>query len=215
MISVIGGVFGSIFGLKLAEFLPGLAIGLILWGLVSSLMNEGCESLISARETILQIRMPLTTHIFRVVWRNMIITGHNFLILPLLFLVFMKPVSAVALLSVIGLALLVTNLVWMMLMLAVICTRFRDFTQIIQNVTQVLFYATPIIWNKDMLSDKYGTALLDWNLFYHLLSIVREPLLGNYPNTMNWVVAVITAIVGWVIALTFFNRYCKQIPYWL
>ena len=34
MISVIGVVFGSIFGLKLAEFLPGLAIGLIVWGLV-------------------------------------------------------------------------------------------------------------------------------------------------------------------------------------
>ena len=215
MISVIGVVFSSIFGLTLAEFLPGLAIGLIVWGLVSSLMNEGCESLFAAKETILQIRMPLTTHIFRVVWRNVIITGHNFLILPLLFLVSMKPVGVAALLSVIGFGLLVTNLVWMMLIVSVICTRFRDFTQIVQNAMQVLFYVTPIIWNKNVLPEKFGTELLDFNPFYHLLSVVREPLLGNIPSAMNWWVAVIMAIVGWVIALTFFNRYCKKISYWL
>lgn len=215
MISVIGVVFGSIFGLKLAEFLPSLAIGLIVWGLVSSLMNEGGESLFTAKETILQVRMPLTTHIFRVVWRNMIIAGHNFLIIPLLFLVFMKPVGVVALLSVIGFGLLVTNLVWMMLIIAVICTRFRDFTQIVQNFMQVLFYATPIIWNKNMLTEKFGMELLDLNPFYHLLNIVREPLLGNIPSAMNWWVALIMAILGWIIALTFFSRYCKKIPYWL
>ena len=127
----------------------------------------------------------------------------------------MKPIGVVALLSVIGLGLLVINLVWMMLILAVICTRFRDFTQIVQNSMQVLFYVTPIIWNKNMLPEKFGTELLDYNPFYHLLNIVREPLLGNIPSAMNWLVAVIMAIVGWVIALTFFNRYCKKIPYWL
>jgi lipopolysaccharide transport system permease protein len=215
MISVMGVVFGSIFGVKLVEFLPSLAIGLIVWGLVSSLINEGCESFFAAKETILQSRMPLTTHIFRVVWRNMIITGHNILILPLLFLVFMKPIGFAALLSVIGLGLLVANVVWMMLILAVICTRFRDFTQIAQNAMQVLFYITPIIWNENMLHGKIGTDLLDFNPFYHLLSIVREPLLGNVPSATNWLVSVIMAIVGWVFALAFFNRYRKRIPYWL
>ena len=159
--------------------------------------------------------MPHTTHIFRVVWRNIIIAGHNFLILPLLFLVFLKPIGFVALLSVIGLGLLVTNLVWMMLILSVICTRFRDFTQIVQNAIQVLFYVTPIIWNKDLLTGRIGTELLDFNPFYHLLSIVRDPLLGNIPSTTNWLVSVIMAIVGWTIALVFFNRHYNKIPYWL
>jgi lipopolysaccharide transport system permease protein len=215
MISVIGVVFGSIFGLKLAEFLPSVAIGLIVWGLVSGLMNEGGESLFAAKETILQIRMPLTTHIFRVVWRNVIITAHNLLILPFVFLVFMKPVGVVALLSIIGICLLVTNLIWMMLIIAVICTRFRDFVQIVQNAMQVLFYVTPIIWNRDLLPEKFGAELLDLNPFYHLVNIVREPLLGNVPHTTNWWVAVIMAIAGWIIALAFFDRYCKKIPYWL
>jgi homopolymeric O-antigen transport system permease protein len=215
MISVLGIVFGSIFGINQADFLPGLAIGLIVWGLASGLISEGCESLFTAKETILQIKMPQTTHIFRVAWRNMIIAGHNFLILPLLFLVFMKPVGFVALLSIIGLSLLVANAVWMMLILAVICTRFRDFSQIVQNAMQVLFYATPIIWTENMLHGKKGEELLVFNPFYHLLCIVREPLLGNLPSATNWLVAVIMAIVGWIIALAFFNRHYKKIPYWL
>lgn len=215
MISVIGLVFSSIFGLKLADFLPSLAIGLIVWGLISSLLNEGCESFYIAKETILQIKMPLTTHIFRVVWRNIIIAAHNFLILPLLFLIFMRPIGFEALLSVIGLGVLITNLVWMMLILSVLCSRFRDFTQIVQNAMQVLFYATPIIWDKSMLTGKVGSEILNLNPFFHLLSIVRDPLLGSIPSAMNWLVSVIMAIVGWIIALAFFNQYSKKISYWL
>lgn len=215
MISVLGVVFGTLFRVPVAEFLPSLTIGIIVWGLISGLINEGCGSFITAQETILQVRMPLATHILRVVWRNMIITAHNLLILPIVFLIFMKPVNYLALLSLLGLTLLIINMVWMMLILAVICTRFRDFTQIAQNAMQVLFYATPIIWHAEMLPGRYAQVLLNINPFYHLLNIVREPLLGSMPTTVNWVVSIVMAIIGWVFALAFFNRFRKRVPYWL
>lgn len=215
MIAVLGTVFGTLFRAPVTEFLPSLTIGIIVWGLISGLINEGCGSFIAAQEMILQVRVPLTTHILRVVWRNIIISGHNFLILPLLFLLFMKPIGFIALLSIIGLGLLVLNAVWMMLVLAVICTRFRDITQIAQNAMQVLFYATPIIWHADMLPAKIGKDLLNFNPFYHLLSIIREPLLGSMPSAMNWMVSITMAFIGWGFALAFFNRYHKRIPYWL
>lgn len=215
MIAVLGVVFGTLFRTSVAEFLPSLTIGVIIWGFISSLINEGCVSFIVAQDTILQIRMSLATHVFRVVWRNIIITAHNLLILPLLFLVFMKPIGLVALLSIFGLALLVVNVTWMVFILSVICTRFRDFTQIMQNAMQVLFYATPIIWHADMLSQRLGKNLLNLNPFYHLLSIVREPLLGSAPTTMNWMVSIFMAIIGWAIALVFFDRYRRRVPYWL
>lgn len=215
MIAVLGFVFATLFRAPVAEFLPALTVGIIIWGLITGLINEGCGSFISAQETILQVRMPLTTHILRVMWRNLIVTGHNLLILPIVFLIFMKPISLLALLSLIGLVLLIANMVWMMLVLAVVCTRFRDITQIAQNAMQVLFYATPIIWHPDMLPDRYAKFILDFNPFYHLLSIVREPVLGNVPTTLNYVASVAMAIAGWAFALIFFGRYKKRIPYWL
>jgi len=215
MIATLGFVFGTLFRQPMAEMLPYLAIGLIIWGFLTTLVNEGCTSFITAQETILQVRMPLFTHVMRVLWRNTIILGHNLLILPPLFLLFMKPLTPLALWALPGFMLLILNAAWIMLALAVACARFRDLTQIAQNGVQVMFYVTPIIWSAALLPAHAGTALLDFNPFYHLINIVRAPLLGEAPSTLNWTVAALMALIGWVVALAFFGRYHKRIPYWL
>lgn len=215
MITTLGLVFGTLFRQPMAEMLPYLAIGLIVWGFLSTLINEGCTSFIAAQDTILQVRMPLFTHVMRVVWRNIIILAHNLLILPPLFLLFMKPLSPLALWALPGLVLLILNASWIMLALAVACARFRDLTQIAQNGVQVMFYVTPIIWSAALLPAHAGTALLDFNPFYHLINIVRAPLLGEVASILNWTVATLMALVGWVLALAFFGRYHKRIAYWL
>lgn len=215
MLAAIGIVFGSLFRQPMAEFLPYLAIGLIIWGLLSALITDGCTSFISASDTILQLRMPLFTHVMRVVWRNLIILGHNLLILPLLFLFFMKPITWLALLAIPGLALLILNAIWMMIIAAVACARFRDLTQIVQNGMLVLFYVTPIMWTAALLPARVGATMLDFNPFYHLINIIRAPLLGEAPTALNWTVVVSMALLGWVVALAFFGRYRKRIPYWL
>jgi ABC-type polysaccharide/polyol phosphate export permease len=215
LIAALGFIFGTLFDQPMSEFLPYLAIGLIVWGFLSMVINEGCTGFVSAEGIILQVRMPLFTHVMRILWRNIIILGHNLLILPLLFLMFMKPVSPLALLAIPGFALLVFNAAWMMLILAVVCARFRDMTQIVQNVMQVLFYLTPIIWSAAHLPERAGTAMLDFNPFYHLISIVRAPLLGESPTLMNWIFSSLMMLIGWAIALPFFGHYRKRVPYWL
>src|SRR5438445_6358042 len=42
MIGTIGLVFGQIFNSPMREFLPFLAIGMILWTFISSVVTEGC-----------------------------------------------------------------------------------------------------------------------------------------------------------------------------
>jgi ABC-type polysaccharide/polyol phosphate export permease len=215
LITVLGIVFGTLFRQPLAEMLPYLAIGLIVWGFLSTLINEACTAFITAQETILQVRMPLFTHVMRILWRNTIILGHNLLILPLLFLLFMKPLTPLALWGLPGFMLLILNAAWVMLVFAVVCTRFRDVTQIVQNIVQVMFYVTPIIWSTSLLPDHVGTAVLDFNPLYHLINLIRAPLMGEAPSVLNWTVATLMALIGWVAALTLFGHYCKRIPYWL
>jgi ABC-type polysaccharide/polyol phosphate export permease len=215
MIATLGFVFGTLFRQPMAEMLPYLAIGLIIWGFLSTLINEGCSSFIAAQETILQVRMPLFTHVMRVLWRNIIIMAHNLMILPLLFLLLMKPITPLALWALPGFMLLILNSAWLMLALAVACARFRDMTQIAQNGVQVMFYLTPIIWSTALLPAHAGTSLIDFNPFYHLINIVRAPLLGEAPSSLSWTVAILMALFGWTATLAFFGRYYKRIPYWL
>ena len=215
MITVLGIVFGTLFRAPVADFLPNLAVGIVVWGFLSGLITEGCDSFSSVKDTVLEVKMPLSMHILRVVARNVFIFCHNITILPVVFIFFMRPISFEAILSIFGLFLVIVNATWMILFLSVVCTRFRDMTLITQNIMQVMFYATPIIWSADMLPQRFGQDMLNFNPFYHLLAVVREPLLGQSPSTLNWVVPVLMAIIGWMFVLAFFNHYYKRIPYWL
>jgi lipopolysaccharide transport system permease protein len=215
MIASIGLLFGRLFGQPLDEFLPYLAVGQIVWGFLASCVNEGCIAYSSASGIVLQVRIPLFIHVVRVIWRNLIILGHNLLIVPLVFLFFLKPLSPLALLAIPGFLLLLVNVTWMMLIASVVCARFRDVTQIVQNAVQVLFFLTPIMWTAETLQGKVGKLILNLNPFNSLLDIVRSPLLGQYPEMIHWVIAIGLAIFGWIAALWFYGHRLKRLAYWL
>lgn len=215
MILSIGLLFGTLFRQPMAEFLPYLAVGQIVWGVLMMSINEGCTSFSSASGIILQVRMPLSIHVARVLWRNLIIFGHNLLILPFVFLFFLKPVGWIALLALPGFLLFLLNTTWMMLIAAVVCTRFRDVTQIVQNAVQVLYFLTPIMWTAATLQGRVGSLILNLNPFHSFLDIVRSPLLGQYPEPLHWIISGALAIVGWTVALFFYGHRLKRIAYWL
>jgi lipopolysaccharide transport system permease protein len=103
----------------------------------------------------------------------------------------------------------------MVLILAIICARYRDLPQMINSVLQVIFYLTPIMWLPSLLPARAGVYLLDWNPVFHMLEIVRAPLLGQLPSSANWMVAGGMAVAGWIVAVLVFARYKRRIAYWL
>ena len=128
---------------------------------------------------------------------------------------FWVPLPATALLAIVGLVLLMLNLSWMALVLGVFCTRYRDVPQIIANLLQVFFYLTPIIWMPGQIPKRANILLLNANPFFHLMEIVRAPLLGTLPSALNWQVGIVLAIAGWVFTILFCGRFRSRIAYWL
>jgi len=215
MIATIGIVFGQIFKSPMDEFLPFLSAGLILWGFISTVITEGCSGFIAGEAVIKQLPIPLTVHIFRVLWRNLIILAHNIVIFPLVLFAVQKAPTWDVLMAIPGLLLLLLNLSWIAIFLGVICTRYRDIPQIISSFLQVVFYLTPIMWLPSLLPSRAGTYMLDLNPFYHFIQIVRAPLLDQEPSLENWLVSIGIATVGWVLTLALFGRYRRRIAYWL
>ena len=125
MIGTIGIVFSQIFKSPIQEFLPFLAIGMILWSFISSVITEGCTGFIAAEGIIKQLPIPLFVHILRMIWRNTLILAHNIAIFPLVLLAVGKPLSSVALIAIPGLLLALINITWIALALAVICASDR------------------------------------------------------------------------------------------
>lgn len=215
MIACIGVIFGTLFKSPLKEFLPFLSAGLILWGFISSTVMEGTSVLIGAEAIIKQLPIPIFSHIIRMVGRNLIVFFHNLIIFPIVCLCVQKGINWNILYFFPGVVILTLNLLWISLLLAIICTRFRDMTQIVSSLLQIAFYITPIIWMPSLLPARASMMLLDPNPVYHLLAIVREPLLGQAPTITNWLVSIGVFLSGSLVSILLFNKYRARISYWL
>jgi len=215
MIATIGLVFGRIFQSSLDEFLPYLTIGMVLWMFISSTLTEGCLAFINAESVIKQLPIPLFVHVMRVIWRNTIILAHNLVIVPIVFFIFGKTLSLDVLLSVAGFFLLVLNLGWVTLALALFCARYRDMPQIVASLLQVAFYLTPIIWMASMLPAGIRGFYLDFNPLYHLVEIVRAPMLSMEVDINSWLACTIMVLVGWSFSIALYNRCKCKIAYWV
>jgi lipopolysaccharide transport system permease protein len=177
------------------------------------MVNDSCTVFTVAEQIIKQVRLPLTTHVCRLVWRNAIIFAHNALILAFVVLWFGNLTFGNLVAALLGICLLFLTGIWGGLVIGILCTRFRDVPPLIANVMQIAFFVTPILWHREVLKDKVW--LMEWNPIFHLVEIVRAPLIGqSLPGASYAYVAVMTA-GGILFALGMLARYRSRVPYWL
>lgn len=215
MIGCLGLIFGNIFKAPREIFLPFLSVGLIVWSFISSVLMGATSVFADSEGVVKQLPLPLFTHVLRMILRNIIIFFHNLVLIPIVFFCVGKGLSWDVFLFIPGFLLLSLNLAWVALLLGVVCTRFRDITQIIGSILQIAFYVTPIIWLPTMLPGRAAVYVLEPNPFFHLLEIVRGPWLGDAPTYISWLYVVVMLVAGWVFTIVIYNRYKTRIAYWL
>ena len=152
-------------------------------------------------------------YVYRSSWSKLIIFAHNFVIYIGVLIYFRIWPGAVALLAIPGLAIVVLNGTVANLAIGMVSARFRDIPQLIASVVQILFFLTPIFWKPESL--KGHAYIVDFNPFYHLLEIVRAPLLGNWPTQTNYVGALLVTLINVAIAGALFSRFRSRIAYWV
>lgn len=209
----IGLVYGSLFGQTLNEYLPYLAISLVLWNLLTSIVQEGSNAYIHNSAYIRQVDTPKLIYILQVTWRNLLVFFHNSVIILILFMIYGVKKWSVLPLFFPGLLVLAINATWMAALSGLLSARFRDFPQIVASMMQIAFYLTPIMFKPESLT-KYS-YIVDLNPFGYLMNLVRQPLLGERPALHTWMITLFMAIVGWSLAIGLTNRYLKRIPYWV
>ena len=210
----LGILYSNIFGMAIGEYLPYVAINFVIWGLISSLVNEGCNVFLESESYMKNFRLPKSAYVLRVAYRSILMTAHNFLIVPVVLLIFAIPVYPVAILVIPALILIVLNGLWIGLLFGTLSARFRDVPQTVQSVMQVVFFMTPVMFHTKLLSPGVQ-SVLDFNPFAACLAIARDPLLGNMPRAQDVIIAVACLCLGWLIVLPFFGKFRDRIVYWL
>jgi lipopolysaccharide transport system permease protein len=213
-IGAIGVVYSALLKQPIETYIPYLATTYIVWMLLSGIINDSTTAFVQAEGFLRQQALPKTTFILRILVRNFLSFAHNVVVLPFVFVLFGISPSWTWLAALGGL--IVVAIVGFMaaMICAILCTRFRDLPQIIQNVMQVAFFISPVTWRVELLDEPLRRWVL-LNPFAALLQIVSEPILGRMPDLISYASAGLSVLVLAFVAWYLFRRFRQRIVYWL
>src|SRR6516164_6322620 len=179
----------------------------------AGMITEGCSTFYSVQRIIQQVRLSFSLHAYRLVYRNLLILLHNFVIIPIVFAIFPKPVVWLRVFELgPGLVLILLNGVWVSILFGMISARFRDVPPIVASIVQVVFFITPIFWPAAALGEHRWLA--EFNPIYAAIDVMRAPLLGEPTEPHSWLILAIVTVLGCIGTFAFFARFRTRIAYW-
>lgn len=213
-IAAMGPLYGSLFSVNLAHFIPHLSLGMIFWAFIAASVNDSANTFSESAHFMKQIYIPAPIFVLRVMYRQLLILGHNLLIYPVIALLLSLPMNRNILLFFPALMLVTLNLILISLLISILCARFRDMSPILSSIMSLLFFVTPIIWQLEQLPER-RKIFVAWNLFACFLDLLRKPILGGIPAAHEWIIASISAVILFFVALHVYQRTHHRITYWL
>lgn len=206
-------LYGQIFMQPFDRFLRWLCAGFVVWWLFSGMISEGCNLAIEAEQHLRSLAVPIPVLAARMVYRNWIVFLHNAVVVVVM-LVLLRLAPGIEILWIVpGLILLLAIGYFAAVALGPLCLRFRDVQQVIANVLQISFFMTPILWMPSQ--GRVNSAFVERNPLYHMIEVVRAPILGQAPTASDWLYAgtLLAALV--VIALVALTVSRKRLFLWL
>jgi lipopolysaccharide transport system permease protein len=207
LVSSIGFIYANLLGQETKQFIPYLTIGMILWGYLTSSIVDGGNAFVNSEGYIKQISLPIYVYVFRFFVSISLTTLVAMLAYVAVAVIYAVPIGFGTLLALPGLLMVMAASLLLVTIFAHLNARFRDIAHMASVGMQVLFYVTPVIFPADLLRQRTDLALVvNLNPMYHLLEVVRQPLLAGV--AADWhsyaaaslVIAVLAVVAGTVIA---------------
>lgn len=212
-ILAIGPLYSHLLGEPPERFIPYLAMGIITWGLVSSVLLEGAAAFVSAENLVRAVKLPYTVHILRVLQRNLIVFAHNLLaFLPFMLWLGIRPQWS-WLMALPGVGLILLAAIPTSFLLGTLSARFRDLQQIIASIVQLAFFLTPIFWRAELLRGSIWLAEI--NPFHLLLEVVRRPIVEGIPPLHTYVRVFGLILILFLVCAPMFARYRRRLAFWV
>jgi len=212
-IVLLGFIYSKLFHQELAVFLPYIAMGLIIWGFISGTTTEACTAFVENAGIIKQIQLPYSIYAMRMIWRSFIVFLHTVVLIVPIAIFFRMDVGFSSLLAIPGMFLVVLNQIWLAVVIGILATRFRDIGQIVATAMQISMFVTPIMWPVSAIPG--ARFIADVNPFFHLIELVRAPLLGQVVEPLSWIVVLAMCVAGYGLAAIMLTRAHPRLVYWL
>lgn len=178
--SIIGCVYGVLFGVPPRTFLPILFSGLNVWILILGCADGGTQAFLAAEGYLKQTLVNMEIFPARLVLTNFINFLYSIIAYFLIYaFIGTEFFSVKMLLFFPGCIVLFVFLLAVSNITAIFNLIARDYQPFQSIILQGVFYATPIIYLPSMLEEKGYAFIYKLNPFYYFISIIRTPLLGK------------------------------------
>ena len=212
----IGYFFARLQGADPMHFIPHLGLGYLIYRLSSNVITESCSVLPGHSSFILDGHLRLTDFVLRTMAKALFYLAAA---LPIIVVVLcMTPDLqwvgvATALPALIW---VLVNLIWISVSMALLGARFPDVIELTGSIFLFAFILTPILWYADRAppGTVHGT-FMRINPLFHMVEVVRAPMLGEPLENGTLVYLGIMTVVGWVLAIWLYRRSSRFVPIWV
>lgn len=217
----LGALFVGLSSFSTSAFIPHMTIGFVCWTLFGGFLSRGATLFSRNKPLLLQGEVRHTDVILTDLSELVVHFLHQAILIVAVCLFYGTIQGAYALLSLVGLLIVIFNGFWFLVVASILGARYSDLGQLMISVSSIFFLATPIIWMPSApageLTGGRGTVLeiyMNYNPFYHFLEIVRAPLMNNPIQPLTfWVVGIVT-VIGFLIAAFMYQRYRHLVVLW-
>ena len=214
-IAALGSIGVALWKQNPTTYVPYLAAGMVVWVMIQTIITESCIIFIHSHQLFKQMRIEYSIFVYSMVWRNLIFFAHNFIVYFVVMLIFApEKLDWHLLLLPVGLFFLTINAIWIALFIGLACHRYRDLQQLVGTLVQITIFVTPIFWPADLLTATSRTIFVTFNPIYHLIEVVRRPLIGEMPANSTYIFLIAMWAVGTAITVWLFQRYRARIAFW-
>lgn len=201
-------VFGRLFNTDIKEYAPFILSGMIFWEFITSTATGGSLAFVQADAYIKQCQHPLAIYTLRTALTNLLVLMMASLGLTAWVLIVMPHTFGWAWLAALLIFPIVALIAWpLATVLAYVATRFRDVPHALALAFQTLWLVSPIYFEPSLFRNGGLHALVDYNPVFHVLEVVRAPLLrGQLPTTTNLAYCLGTiltlVLLAWLVGRT-------------
>ena len=207
-------VSSAIFGGEVASLIGYIGLGIITWSAINSLITEGSTAFVRNASLIISSNIGIDLYVGRTVFKIAITFGHHLILYFIGVGLMIVPLGWTSLLAIPGIILLFVNGFWIVTVLAFICARFRDVELIVRNLLQLAFFVTPVFWNHQNIAGN-RQFIVDYNVIFYFIEIIRAPLLGQVPPLHDYLVAAGVTIVGFALAFAVYRHMRRQLAFFV
>ncbi|MGJ8663561.1 MAG: ABC transporter permease [Marinicella sp.] len=208
-------VYSMVLNKDIKEYVMFLALGVLTWNFISAIIITSGTVFRKAANFLQQMDLPHSVFVYQNVYRELVsLLMYQMFAIPLVIIIKgFGFVGWVWMWAVLGYVIIALNAFFVSMWMGWLSVRYRDVQSVLASIVMVVFLITPVLWPPPF---EFADSLyFQLNPFYHLLELIRAPILHAQVPVLSLYVSVGLLLINILLCLMFYRKVKNNLVLWL